>query len=206
VSTEHQFQVVFEKHLPEKAVAYCFQLWKQDPFHFYVSRSRSRKLGDFRFRKDRKIQTITINHNLNKFQFLITYIHEVAHHRTYAQYGIAVKPHGPEWKRIFQQLLQPLLIEAIFPLGVLIPLKRHMINPKASSGADLFLAKALKSLNYRETEGKVLLVDIETGGYFELQGRKFKKESLRRTRILCQEVTSGKKYLISAHAEVTQIH
>jgi hypothetical protein len=203
MTVEEQFLAVFEKHLPEKAVQYCWKLWKQDPFHFYVSKARQTKLGDFRFRKDRKIQTITINHNLNQYQFLITYVHEVAHHRTYSQYGTSVKPHGEEWKKSFQQLMSPLLIDDIFPKAILIPLRRHMLNPKASSGSDLFLAKALKG---HEPSVHTLLADIHPGDYFMLQGRKFQKESLRRTRVLCQETSSGKKYLISAHAEVTKIN
>jgi hypothetical protein len=51
----------------------------------------------------------------------------------------------------------------------------------------------------------LLLADITPGEVFELQGRKFQKELTRRTRVLCQEVHTGKKYLISAHAEVKKV-
>lgn len=200
-----KFLDAFNKHVPEKSSLYCWELWKELPFNFYITRSRQTKLGDFRYRRDRKIQTITINHDLNRFQFLITYIHEVAHFRAFEKYGLNIKPHGPEWKSTFRALLSPLLNETVFPKDILIPLKRHMANPKASSGADLFLSKAIKYYDENKKADVSLLADITPGEVFELQGRKFQKELTRRTRVLCQEVQTGKKYLISAHAEVKKV-
>jgi hypothetical protein len=49
------------------------------------------------------------------------------------------------------------------------------------------------------------LVDLSKGEIFELQGRKFQKEHIRRTRVLCAEINTGRKYLISAHAEVKRV-
>ncbi|ERM81950.1 hypothetical protein P872_06805 [Rhodonellum psychrophilum GCM71 = DSM 17998] len=193
-------------HLPENSVQYCWDLWNEDPFNFLITKSRSTKLGDFRYRKDRPIQTITINSDLNTFQFLITYIHEVAHHRAFKNYGIAIKPHGLEWKKTFQEIISPMLSDLVFPKDILIPLKRHMLNPKASTGADLFLNREIKKYNLQNQEpGHSLLNDIKLGSIFELKGRKFQKETVRRTRVLCIEIPSGKKYLISAHAEVRKI-
>jgi hypothetical protein len=80
-----------------------------------------------------------------------------------------------------------------------------MANPKASSGADLFLSKSLKKFENNTSLEISLLADLTPGSFFELQGRAFQKELTRRTRVLCQEVNTGKKYLISAHAEVKKI-
>ena len=160
-------------------------------------------MGDFRYRSDQKVQKITINHDLNPYQFLITFIHEVAHHRVYAQHQISKKPHGPEWKRTFRFLMAPVMHDSIFPLDVLIPLRMYMANPKASTGADYFL---MKELNKYNAPGKafpgVLLGDLKIGARFELKSRIFLKLEVRRTRVLCREVATGKRYLISSHAEV----
>jgi hypothetical protein len=199
------FLKAFQKHVPPSAAEYCWNLWKELPFNFYITKTRQTKLGDFRYRRDQKIHTITINHDLNPFQFLITYVHEVAHFRAFEKFGLNIKPHGPEWKIAFRNLMTPLLNDQVFPKDVLIPLKRHFINPKASSGSDLFLSKAVKKYDGQKTDGVSLLVDLIPGEVFELKGRAFKKEATRRTRVLCQEVTTGKKYLISAHAEVKKI-
>nr|MBI1232429.1 transcription elongation protein SprT [Cytophagales bacterium] len=190
--------------VPDAALTYCFSLWEAKPFHFVISRSRSSKLGDFRFRRDQPIQKITINHDLNPYQFLITYIHEVAHHRVYAAHSQRCLPHGVEWKRTFQELMLPMIADrSVFPLDILIPLRRHMLNPKASSGADLFLMKELRKYDPQDPEmQKTLLSDVKLGEKFELKNRVFQKLESRRTRALCLEVATGKKYLISGHAAV----
>ena len=202
---ELKFLETFKKHVPLSAAEYCWSLWKELPFNFYITKTRQTKLGDFRYRRDQKIQTITINHDLNPYQFLITYVHEVAHYRAFEKFGLKIKPHGQEWKSTFRELISPLLIDQVFPKDILIPLKRHFVNPKASSGADLFLSKSIKRYDEKKAFDVSLLADLIPGSIFELQGRAFKKELTRRTRVLCQEVDTGKKYLISAHAEVKKI-
>lgn len=203
MNTPEQVFQVLQKNVPENASQYCWDLWYEDPFNFTISKSRITKLGDFRYRRDRQIQTITINADLNPFQFLITYLHEVAHHRTFKKYGIGIKPHGLEWKSTFQKIISPMLTDLVFPKDILIPLKRYLVNPKASTGSDIFLNKEIKKYNYKSSQkDEMLLCDLIQGGMFYLEGRKFQKESTRRTRVLCTEIGSGKKYLISAHAEI----
>ncbi|MEX2591811.1 MAG: SprT-like domain-containing protein [Anditalea sp.] len=200
---EDPFLEIIKQQVPQNAVQYCLDLWHEDPFHFILAKSRSSKLGDFRYRMDRNIQQITINNDLNTYQFLITYIHEIAHYRAFKAYGLKIKPHGIEWKKTFQNLMSPMLSDLIFPKDVLLPLKRYMLNPKASTGADLFLVREVRKYDHQGTDKKVTyLSEIKPGSDFLLKGRQFKKEATRRTRILCLELDTGKKYLISGNAEV----
>lgn len=195
--------LIFEKHLPNTAVRYCLILWDKEPFNFQVARNRKSKLGDFRYRPNRKIQTITINAGLNPYQFLLTYIHEVAHHHAFLKFDISINPHGAEWKATFQQLLFPILREDIFPIDILIPLRQHMRNPKASSSADLFLMKEMSKYDLKEDKPEGLfLSDLKPGNRFFLSGREFEKGETRRTRVICLEVKSGKKFLIAQMARV----
>lgn len=205
MSTEASFLKAFQKHLPEAAVNYCFGLWKESPFNFLITKERQSKLGDFRFRRDRKIQTISINHNLNQYQFLITYLHELAHFRAFTHHGLRIAPHGIEWKRTFQELMLPMLQGEIFPKDIQLALRKHMTNPKASTGADLFLSKVVRAYDKQKNDGTLLLAELKVGDEFELKGRKFIKEHLRRTRVLCEEINTGRKYLISALAEVAKV-
>ncbi|MCH7410266.1 SprT-like domain-containing protein [Belliella sp. DSM 111904] len=206
MNRDPRFLQAFKKHLPEKAVSYCLSLWEETPFSFHITQERTSKLGDFRYRSNQKIQTITINHNLNPYQFLITYIHEVAHLRAFSTYGLKIKPHGIEWKRSFQKLLSPLLTSDVFPIEILIPLRRYMINPKASSGADTWLMIEIKKFDKKsKIENGLYLNQVKTGSKFELRGRVFEKLELRRTRVLCLELISGRKFLISNHAEVKPV-
>lgn len=195
---------LFQKHLPKNAVPYCVQLWEECPFHFFVKPPRNTKLGDFRYQKNRSIQTITLNSDLNPYQFLLTYIHEVAHLRAFSRYGTRHAPHGPEWKAWFKLLLEPLLIESVFPRDILVPLKLHMRNPSASSARDLFLMKEMSKYDSGNpsTQPSFFLADLAPKTHFELAGRKFKKGETRRTRILCEELSTGKKFLVSSLAKV----
>lgn len=77
-----------------------------------------------------------------------------------------------------------------------------MINPKASTGADVLLSREVRKYDHQGTEKITYLSEIMAGSDFSFKGREFKKETLRRTRILCLELHTGKKYLISGNAEV----
>lgn len=198
---------ILDIHLPQPAVAYCLNLWQELPFSFKVQRPRTTKLGDFRYRKDRKIQTITINSDLNPYQFLLTFLHEVAHLHAFQKFGTSHAPHGTEWKKEFQNLISPLLNDAVFPKDILIPLRTHMLNPSASSSRDLFLMKEMSKYDLVHTSENedIFLSDLMPGKQFLLSGRKFKKGETRRTRVLCEEVDSGKKYLVSRLAKVKPV-
>jgi SprT protein len=199
---ESQVLEILQTHLPEKAVDYCFTLWRERPFHLKITKSRQTKVGDFTSRRDALHPRITLNNDLNRFTFLITYIHEVAHLHVFLQYKNKVDPHGDQWKKTFQQLLEPVLTSEIFPDEVLTPLLRHMINPKASSFADTELTKALRTFD--AVEG-IVLSELPEGSIFHLNGRYFTKGKLKRTRILCKEAKSKRQYLVPADALVSNV-
>ena len=192
---------ILQRHVPDNVVHYCLDLWTNIPFHFKVTRKRSTKLGDYRYDKLNGHHSITVNVDLNKYSFLITYIHEIAHLLTMERNGRKVPPHGAEWKANFRELMQPILSDLVFPDEILIPLAKHMRNPKASTYADPSLVHALREFD--ELNGAfVPLSSIEEGEIFEFRSRSYKKLKLRRTRVLCKEVGSSRKYLISKLAMV----
>ena len=61
-----------------------------------VVKQRITKHGDFRKSNNQKC-IITVNQSNNKYRFLMTLIHEIAHHYTYKENKFA-KPHGTKWK------------------------------------------------------------------------------------------------------------
>lgn len=194
---------LLQQYCPSAAVQYCYQLWQKDNFVFKIKKERTTKLGDYRYTPASQYpHQITINHTLNQYSFLITYIHEVAHLHTFTRYKRKVLPHGKEWKRNFQQLMLPLLNEQIFPQDILFPLQQYMQNPKASSCSDMHLFKALQVYS---TSTKPLLLELSTGETFVLNGRVFEKGATRRTRVVCKERNTGKQYTISAQAPVERM-
>ncbi|HEY8401340.1 MAG TPA: SprT-like domain-containing protein [Cytophagaceae bacterium] len=192
---------IFKKYLPDKTVNYCFRLWLKYQFNFFVTKSRQTKLGDYSYNYQSKKHTITINHDLNKYSFLITYLHEVAHLTTgLKHWHKRIKPHGPEWKESFQELVVPLLKNDAIPDDLLEPLFDYINNPKASSCSDISLLKALGQ--YDTHTPLPFLSDVKNGQVFRFQKTVYRKEKTLRTRALCVEIKTGRKYYISEGAQV----
>ncbi len=186
---------LLKRHVPEPAVAYCVSLWEKHPFHFKITRKRTTKQGDYRYDPRRNSHRISVNGDLNPYSFLITYIHEYAHLINREQSsGRRALPHGREWRHAFKLLMMPLLTEQVFPRDVLRPLNRHMRKPRASTHTDPHLVAALR--RYDDHGGLIALGELPDGSKFVLGGRVFKKEKTRRTRVLCVQIGTSRKYLV----------
>ena len=195
---------ILQTHLPASSLPYCFGLWKETPFQLKITRARQTKVGDFTSKKSISHPRVRLNHDLNQYLFLITYVHEVAHLRVHLSYGNRVDPHGEEWKTRFQILMKPIVTREVFPEDVFIHLWKHMANPKASSFADSDLTKVLR--RYDKDAGQyATLSDIPEGSLFRFQGRFFKKGKIRRTRVLCHEVKTKRHYLVPADVLVSGV-
>lgn len=195
---------ILQAHVPATALPYCFQLWQETPFQLKITRTRQTKVGDFTSKRSIAHPRITLNHDLNPYLFLLTYVHEVAHLRVHLRFGNRVDPHGEEWKAAFKVLQQPMLRADVFPADILDELSRHMVNPKASSFADTDLTKVLR--RYDKDAGQyATLSDIPEGSIFRFQGRFFKKGKIRRTRVLCHEVKTKRHYLVPADVLVSGV-
>ncbi|MDZ7933441.1 MAG: SprT-like domain-containing protein [Emticicia sp.] len=194
--TVKKMNELLEKHLPAPTVAYCIDLWQKQPFSFKISRTRSSCFGNYIFRDGQ--HKITINHDLNAYAFLVTYIHEIAHQRAWLNKGRKrIEPHGKEWKKSFQDLMLPILNEDFLPTNLLLPLSAYMQNPAASSVSFAPLAEALRSFDAGEQVG-ISLAEVIDNEWFEFRGTVFQKIEKRRTRVLCLEKKSKRRYTILA--------
>jgi len=161
-----------------------------------VVKSRKTKHGDFRSLKNGKFQ-ITINQIENKYRFLITLVHELAHFKVNQSFGNRVNPHGLEWKKTYKFLMLPFLNNKIFPDEILRHLAIHMINPPATTDSDLSLVIALQKHDLFFDE-KMFLFEIPEKSLFTYNSSKlYVKLYKRRKRYICKELNSGKKYLFS---------
>ncbi|MBC3784435.1 SprT-like domain-containing protein [Spirosoma utsteinense] len=196
---------LFDTYLPAASAEYGRNLWQQYGFTFRVVKPRRTRLGDFRVIPQGQT-FITVNADLNPHAFLITYVHEVAHAAVHKEQRRRGKPHGRAWQTAFQRLMQPLLTEAVFPAPVLEPLRSYMSRPAATTSASPALMLALRQTNApvadSQTEGKVLLRDVPEGQSFQFSKKTYVRGTLRRTRVVCKEVASGRSYAILAHALV----
>ena len=192
---------ILKKYIPENSFHLLNKILEAHPINIKIVNNRKTKHGDFK--KQPNLQPeITINNSLNKYQFLLTLVHELAHFVTFKNYK-RVKPHGKEWKLNFQHLMLPFLQPAIFPNELLPFLANYLINPKASTNSDTNLTYALKQYNAKSD--KSFIFEIEFGSFFQYNNKTFEKGLLRRTRFECVEITNKKVYLFNKNAEVKLI-
>ncbi len=189
---------ILRKYLPESSVILIIELLENNPCHLKIVKNRKTKHGDFRKYSNGDYQ-ITINNDLNIYRFLLTLVHEIAHLVTYKKHK-NIRPHGIEWKRNFQHLMLPFVNPEIYPKEILPILAKHLINPKASTDADVNLSLALKE--YDKFRDKSFIFEIPIDSKFTHNNKIFIRGNKRRTRYECLEVLTDKKYLFHQNAEV----
>ena len=192
------------RYIPEHAVKPVFELIVANQVHLKIVNERQTRHGDYRRGHTGKHE-ITVNASLNKYRFLMTLIHEIAHLVAFEKFGRNIKPHGDEWKFTFQRLMVPFIRPEIFPGHLLPLLARHFKNPSASSDTDTTLSLALKQ--YDAQNDKSYVFEIPYGSVFRIKnGKIFKKLAVRTKRFECIEISSGKTYLFNPNAEVELIN
>lgn len=188
----------YQNFIPEKAIPFVQFLIDEHSFELKIVNQRQTKHGDFRKLANGKYQ-ITVNNNLNEYQFLLTLVHEIAHHVTHQKFG-RVQPHGKEWKAVFQHLMLPFLRPEIYPKEMLPFLANYLKNPKASTDSDTKLSLALRE--FKAEEGKTFIFQIPVNHYFSYKNIIYKKGNLRRTRVECLNMNNKKVYLFNKNVEV----
>lgn len=190
-------------YIPKESSSLILNYLQKTNLDVKITNIRKTKHGDFRINSDTNT-LITINKTLNKFRFLITLIHEIAHYETYLRNGRFVKPHGKEWKNIFRSLMVPFLNVQIFPQPILKNLSNYIKNPKATTDSDFDLLMSLNLFESKKVDSYVF--QLSEGDDFKTEnGRIFKMIRKRVKRYECKEIFSGKTYLFSPHAEVVLV-
>ena len=190
----------YKNFIPLNAIPFVQFLIDEHSFDLLIVNQRQTKHGDFRSLPDGRFQ-ITVNNSLNKYQFLLTLVHEIAHHVTHQKFG-RVQPHGKEWKMVFQHMMLPFLRPEIYPSEILPFLATYLKNPKASTDTDVNLSLVLKG-NVAEA-GNNFIFEIPFGSFFEFKNVIYKRGNKRRTRFECLNMNTKKVYLFNQNVEVKQ--
>lgn len=200
--TEHPMQAL-SNFLPEESFEHVVHYLHYYKVHLTVTRKRKTILGNYRHAGFNRNHQITVNGNLNKFEFLITLLHELAHLLTFEQFGNRVDVHGKEWKTTYSKLLINFVEKKIFPADIELALQKSIINPSATANGETELIKVLRKYNPHTKEGFTTVDQIEAGKLFATEnGRIFRKGNQRRKRFECIEIKTGLTYLFSPVAEV----
>jgi SprT protein len=201
-ATEHPLQAL-AAFLPEKSFEQVAQLLHQYKVHLTITKKRKSVLGDYRHAGGDSNHRISINGNLNKYEFLITLLHELAHLLTFEKFRNRVEAHGKEWKQEYSRLLIQFVSHKIFPPDIEGALQSSIRNPAATASGESELLLALRAYNAAPRVGVVTVDELQEGELFETEnGRIFKKMNRRRKRIACIEMVSGLTYSFSAITEV----
>lgn len=200
---KEEFISAIESYLPERS-AEAVASWILDkPLKLKIKNNRKTKLGDFRAKRtSEQKHTITINAGLNPYEFLITLVHEFAHLVVYEEFGRMVRPHGIEWQNAYRTLMVQYFELDVFPKSLTIVLLKHLRNPKASSHGDLNMVRELARYDKHSESEDVYLEELQHGESFIINGRVFVKGEKRRTRFMCTELNSRRKFTVSALAKV----
>jgi predicted SprT family Zn-dependent metalloprotease len=170
--------------------------------HLTVTKHRKSILGDYRHRTHSSNHRISVNGNLNKYAFLITLLHEIAHLLTFEKHGNRIMAHGTEWKTIYGSLLKQFVENKIFPADIEKELLTSLKNPAASSCAEDDLIRVLRKHD-TNVNGYRLVEEVPQNSLFKLDdGKIFRKGEKQRKRFKCEEVKTGKVYLFSPVYEV----
>ena len=205
--SNHKLSEILSRYIPEPAVIICTNWIVNLNIHLRITKVRATKYGDYRPARGTEGHIITVNHNLNQYSFLITFIHEVAHLVCEKKHSRFAAPHGKEWKQEYAALLNFFLARNIFPADIEKALKHYVKDPAASSCTDENLLRVLKSYDKDEKGAITFLEELPEGSVFTLHSSRkvFIKGALMRKRFQCFEHPSGIEYRVSALAEVTPV-
>jgi SprT protein len=202
-------------YIPGVASEYIQRWFQNNPVRLRIVSARTSKFGDYRPPKDTVPATITINNNLNPYDFLITLVHEIAHDLVMGNYEREKatgfrrprrrrpKPHGKEWQDTFRGLMIPLMNPGVFPEDVLSALEAYFSVSVPATKSNQALALALKK--YDIPDGSELLQDLPHDTVFYLpSGRAFRKKEKVRKRFRCISLSNRRIYLFNPLSPVSR--
>jgi hypothetical protein len=178
----------------EPVVAYLHQY----KVHLTVTKQRKSVLGDYRHAGWGGNHRISVNGNLNKYEFLITLLHELAHMLTYEVYRNKVEAHGKEWKSTYSKLLIGFVQLKVFTPEIEKALQKSIANPAATANGETELLLVLRKYNEAIKEDHTTVSQLLEGSLFQTEnGKIFKRGPVRRKRIDCEEISTKLHYIFS---------
>lgn len=195
-----ELKEILEKYIPENALNQVVDLITANNVQLNITRNRRTKLGDYRPPQNGYLfHRISINYNLNEYEFMITLIHEFAHLFVWNKHKNKVDPHGKEFKTTYYSLLNQFVVLNIFPDDIKAAIQKIETSPE---NAKLEMGRALQK--YSQSNQNMLLVEeVPLNTNFKTpDGRTFQKLEKLRKRYKCLCLNDKRKYLFHPLAKV----
>lgn len=197
---------ILAKFFPLEAVNQIAFLLGKYCVRLRVSRERVSKLGDFRPSRGGGLHQISVNSNLNTYEFLLVFLHELSHLIVYRSSGRSVLPHGKEWKGVYGRLIREFAEAGMFHPVLRDQLIHYSYRVKATGVADVGLARALRLFDKNPDQDEWhYLEEVPDHSLFRLRsGRVFRKGERIRKRFRCFCPENNMSYLIHPMARVNR--
>ncbi|HNQ12986.1 MAG TPA: hypothetical protein PKH65_03395 [Bacteroidia bacterium] len=197
MSYRNELKKVLHHFIPQKSITRCINLLVYYNVEFVVAPSRSSKYGDSSNDSELKKYKITVNEDLNRYSFLITLIHEIAHISTWKKYPRVAHPHGLHWKKEYRRHMKYFLGENIFPKPLVHALAHFIEDPSSTSCNNFNLHKVLMAYD-KPKRGWYYLERLQYNSKFKINtGRIFIKRKVLKKNIECREFFTKDIYLLS---------
>jgi hypothetical protein len=204
--TEAEFSAQVGRFFPPEALAFVFNIFDKESFSLKVTPPRESKKGDYRPpTPQRRLPLITVNGDLPPYEFLVVYLHEVAHYMTYKEYKKNITPHGKEWKNQYRQLFQKLFSAVALPEEVKSAFETHLKHVKSSSVLDVTLNVLFRKYDTKNSN-EVFVKELQLNDLFLYQKEVFRFDGMIRTRARCIKIRNNSLWVLGAHAKVVKIN
>lgn len=188
----NELKIILCKYLPDSAVESIEKMILANNVQINITKARRTKLGDFRPpQKGVTYHRISINYNLNKYDFLITLLHEFAHLFVWNQFKNKVEPHGKEWNQKYLELLKEFNTSQNFPDDISLIFNKLEKYPQLGKTE---LVRVLRK--YDENQDYHLIEEIPFKVNFNtFDGRSFQKIEKLKKRFKCICLNDKRNYL-----------
>ena len=203
--TKSEFIAQMGHYFPPEARIFVAKIFTQENFYLEITPPRESKKGDYRHCHPLFGRPfITINDNLPPYEFLLVYLHEVAHHIAYKEHARNIRPHGKEWKAKYRQLFHELFAAVTLPDEVRSAFETHLKHIKSSSILDVTL-NALFNKDKAKEPNEVFVKELQPNDLFLCQKKVFRFDCMVRTRARCTMIRNERRYLVAGHAKVVKL-
>ena len=118
---------------PENTLDEVMNMLQMYRIHLKITNPRRSVLGTYIAPHNRNYHVITINSDLNRYEYLEVFLHEYAHLLVRVNHDETAKSHGIEWKNTFRKLLHHFIRKNLFPDDIRSALHKYMVKTYAKS-------------------------------------------------------------------------